>query len=360
MARATGVIERLRDTHTLTAGQFKSLLENDDPQDMRFLQEAARKTALSVFGPCIFIRGLIEVSNYCRNNCYYCGIRAANTRIRRYRLSKVQILKCCLDGHALGFRTFVLQGGEDPMLTDGWVEDVVRSIRTAFPDCAITLSLGEKAPESYQKFRKAGADRYLLRHETFDPDHYGRLHPAGMCRDNRLECLAVLKKNGFQTGSGIMAGSPWQTLDHVVDDLLFLQELRPEMIGIGPFVHHHDTPFASFPDGSVTLTLKLISILRLMNPQALIPATTALATLEPDGHKKGILAGANVVMPNLSPASVRRDYALYDNKAALAAESAEGLEELQTELRSIGYDILVDRGDYAEKTFIKTNATADV
>lgn len=346
----------MRDTHQLSAQDYKSLLENDDSQDISCLYEEARKTTVSVFKNNIYIRGLIEVSNYCRNNCYYCGIRASNTHVNRYRLSKEQILACCEYGYVLGFRTFVLQGGEDPVQTDEWIEDVVRSIHAAHPGCAITLSLGEKAPESYKRFRKAGADRYLLRHESFDSDHYGRLHPADMSRDRRLECLRSLKENGYQTGSGIMVGSPYQTLDHVVEDLLFIQEFRPEMIGIGPFVHHHDTPFADFPDGSVALTLKLISIFRLMHPQALIPSTTAIATLKSDGHRKAILAGANVVMPNLSPASIRKEYALYDNKAAFATESAEGLEELRKELRSIGYEIIVDRGDYNKTQSIQKNA----
>lgn len=312
------------------------------------LQEEARKASISVFGHNIYIRGLIEVSNYCRNNCYYCGIRAENTKIKRYRLSKEQIIECCKRGYDLGFRTFVLQGGEDPILTDDRIEDIVSSIRSALPDCAITLSLGEKSPDAYKRFKAAGADRYLLRHETFDPKHYGKLHPAGMSRDRRIECLQSLKENGYQTGSGIMVGSPYQTIDNVVEDLMFIQELRPEMIGIGPFIHHRDTPFSDFPNGSILLTLKLISIFRLMNPNALIPATTALATLEPEGRKKGILAGANVLMPNLSPESIRNEYALYNNKAAFDAESAEGIEELKKELRSIGYEVIVDRGDYKE------------
>ena len=303
---------------------YRSLLENDDPQEISYLYEEARKAAVSMFGNNIYIRGLIEVSNYCRNNCYYCGIRASNTHVNRYRLSKEQILACCEYGYGLGFRTFVLQGGEDPMQTDEWVEDVVRSIHAAHPGCAITLSLGEKAPESYKRFREAGADRYLLRHESFDSDHYGRLHPAGMSRDRRLECLRSLKENGYQTGSGIMVGSPYQTLDHVVEDLLFIQEFRPEMIGIGPFVHHHDTPFADFPDGSVALTLKLISIFRLMHPQALIPSTTAIATLESDGHRKAILAGANVVMPNLSLHPSERNMPFTTTKPPLRLNRPKG------------------------------------
>lgn len=340
-------IKKLRETHRLTAQEYKSLLINDNSDFFTVLGAQAREVSVSVFGNGVFIRGLIEVSNFCRNNCLYCGIRAANGEIERYRLGKSDILECCRRGHELGFRTFVLQGGEDPVLTDDWVEDVIRAIHSEFPDCAITLSLGEKSAESYRRFKAAGADRYLLRHETFNSDHYAKLHPAGMSRDRRLGCLSDLKDAGYQTGSGIMVGSPYQTVDDIVEDLLYIQELGPEMIGIGPFIHHHGTPFADMPDGSLDMTLRLISIFRLMSPYALIPATTALATLSPDGRTKGILAGANVVMPNLTPASRRGNYALYEGKASTGAESAEGLEELKKELKAIGYDVIVHRGDYA-------------
>lgn len=349
MTSGNKIIERLRDFHQLTAQEYRSLLENDDLLDCSLLKNEARKAADAVFGRGIYVRGLIEISNCCRNNCYYCGIRAANSDLARYRLSKEEILDCCRRGYDLGFRTFVLQGGEDPLQSDEWVEDVVRDIRGTFPDCAITLSLGEKSPETYRRLKEAGADRYLLRHETYNPDHYRKLHPSGMSRENRLECLRTLKALGYQTGSGIMVGSPYQTIDNVVEDLLFLQELRPEMVGIGPFIHHNATPFRDFPDGSVDLTIKLISILRLMNPEALIPATTSLATLEPEGRVKGILAGANVVMPNLSPAEKRGEYALYEGKAAFGAESAEGLGKLKQELAALGYDVVVSRGDYKRK-----------
>lgn len=339
------IIERLRDFHKLSAQEYRSLLENDDRDFCDRLSKEARKAADGVYGHEIFVRGLIEISNFCRNNCFYCGIRAANPSLERYRLSKDEILGCCRKGYALGFRTFVLQGGEDPRQDDEWTENTVAAIHKEFPDCAITLSLGEKSPESYLRLKEAGAERYLLRHETFNSGHYSRLHPSGMSRERRLGCLESLKSLGYQTGAGFMVGSPYQTLDNVVEDLLYLQELRPEMIGIGPFIHHSSTPFADFPDGSVTLTLKLISILRLMDPEALIPATTSLATLEPEGRRKGILAGANVVMPNLTPAARRGDYALYEGKAASGAEAAEGLEELKKELAAIGYRVAVSRGD---------------
>ena len=346
MEKLQEVMTRLKDNHRLNAREYRQLLLDDDTENCLMLQSLARETSLSVFGNGIFIRGLIEISNHCRNNCLYCGIRSGNSKVRRYRLDKETILNCCSQGYSLGFRTFVLQGGEDSAQDDDWLADLVRSVRAEHPDCAVTLSLGEKSEDSYRKLRDAGADRYLLRHETFNPEHYSRLHPSGMSRDRRLECIAALKRSGYQTGTGIMVGSPWQTVDNLVEDLLYIQELEPEMIGIGPFIHHKDTPFGNMPDGSVELCVKLISIFRLMNPKALVPATTALASLDSEGRKKGILAGANVVMPNLSPSSVREDYSLYEGKASCGAESAEGLEELRKELQSIGYDIVIGRGDY--------------
>ena len=346
MTEVQKVITRLKDTRRLDARQYRQLLVADSPADSRLLQSQARSASLSRFGNRIFIRGLIEISNHCRNNCLYCGIRAGNTALRRYRLSKEEIMECCARGYALGFRTFVLQGGEDAAFSVGVLESLVRGIKASWPDCAVTLSLGEMSEDSYRTLRAAGADRYLLRHETFNPEHYASLHPADMSRDGRLECIAALQRLGYQTGTGIMVGSPRQTLDNIVEDLLYIQELKPQMIGIGPFIHHRDTPFRDMPDGSVDMTVRLISIFRLMNPGALIPATTALVTLDPEGRKKGILAGANVVMPNLSPASRRRDYSLYEGKASGGAEAAEGLEELRRELQSIGYDIVTDRGDF--------------
>ena len=266
--------------------------------------------------------------------------------VSRYALSRETILSCCREGHALGFRTFVLQGGEDVSQTDDWVTETVSAVRKEFPDCAITLSLGEKSKEAYQRFFEAGANRYLLRHETFNETHYQELHPSEMSRNHRLRCLEWLKEIGYQTGTGIMVGSPGQTIDHLVEDLLFIERFHPEMIGIGPFIPHAETPFANKPAGSIKLTLKLLSILRLMHPSALIPATTALASLSSDGRERGILAGANVVMPNLSPSSVREKYSLYNQKAAFGSEAAEGLKLLEEQLNKIGYTISNERGDY--------------
>ena len=340
------LIDKLHQKHTLTAEEYRSLLLCEDTTTNVYLQKKAQQTTIDRFGNAVFIRGLIEISNRCRNNCLYCGIRKGNTMVSRYALSRETILSCCREGHALGFRTFVLQGGEDVSQTDDWVTETVSAVRKEFPDCAITLSLGEKSKEAYQRFFEAGANRYLLRHETFNETHYQELHPSEMSRNHRLRCLEWLKEIGYQTGTGIMVGSPGQTIDHLVEDLLFIERFHPEMIGIGPFIPHAETPFANKPAGSIKLTLKLLSILRLMHPSALIPATTALASLSSDGRERGILAGANVVMPNLSPSSVREKYSLYNQKAAFGSEAAEGLKLLKEQLNKIGYTISNERGDY--------------
>lgn len=338
--------DRLEQGGLLTEEEWLILLRKDDEEYLFSLQERARAVARARFGTGIYVRGLIEVSNYCRNNCYYCGIRSGNSFVKRYRLDKESIMACCRSGHALGFRTFVLQGGEDSRQTDEFIADVVRQIREEFPDCAITLSLGEKSRASYERFFRAGANRYLLRHETYGEQHYRLLHPPSMLREHRLQCLADLKDIGYQVGTGMMVGSPGQTLSDLAADLRFIQELKPAMIGIGPFIPHHASPFAHEPAGSLRQTLQLLALLRLMHPAALIPSTTALATLSSDGRIQGILSGANVVMPNLSPMDERKSYELYNAKAAFGAESAEGLSMLQQELSTVGYHIDYSRGDF--------------
>lgn len=340
------LIDKLRHEHSLIGEEYAILLTCSDTETLLYLQRQAQEVALAHFGNAVFIRGLIEISNRCRNNCYYCGIRKGNTSVTRYALNRKAILECCREGYSLGFRTFVMQGGEDPALTDDWTEQTVAAVHGEFPDCAISLSLGEKSREAYERFFRAGANRYLLRHETYNEQHYRQLHPREMSLNNRLQCLHHLKEIGYQTGTGIMVGSPGQRLEHLVEDLLFIEKFRPEMIGIGPFIPHHDTPFAGEPAGSVEMTLKLLSVFRLMHPSALIPSTTALATLASDGRERGILAGANVVMPNLSPREQRDNYTLYNNKASFGAEAAEGLCKLAQRLASIGYRISTERGDY--------------
>lgn len=342
MSNTEYLTDELLKTHSLDDEGLKRLIDCDEPEYLFSRADGVRR---GVYGDEVYIRGLIEFTNYCKNNCYYCGIRAGNAQAQRYRLTKDEILECCRSGYALGFRTFVLQGGEDMYYTDGMICDIVSGIKSAYPDCAVTLSIGERSRESYQAYFDAGADRYLLRHETADGAHYARLHPEGMSLENRKRCLFDLKEIGYQTGSGFMVGSPYQTADNIVSDLRFLQRLRPDMIGIGPFLPHADTPFGKMEKGSLARCLNLIAILRLMFPYALIPATTALGTIHPEGREMGLKAGANVVMPNLSPVSVRKLYLLYDNKICTGDEAAECRACLDGRVRRAGYRIVTDIGN---------------
>ena len=337
------LITRLETDKNLTDSELGALLETDAHDDE--LREAADRVRRSVYGEDVYIRGLIEFTNCCKNDCYYCGIRRSNKNAERYRLSREEILECCAEGYDLGFRTFVLQGGEDPHYSDELICRIVSDIRKNYPDCAITLSIGEKSREGYKAYFDAGADRYLLRHETADAEHYSRLHPASMSLDNRKRCLFDLKEIGYQVGSGFMVGSPYQTTDNLISDLKFLKQLGPHMIGIGPYITHADTPFKEFKSGSLELCLRLISILRLMFPEALIPATTALGTIHPLGREMGLKAGANVVMPNLSPVSVRKKYELYENKICTGEEAAECRGCLERRVEAAGYRVVTDRGD---------------
>ena len=345
MTDIQNVIQKLINTGDLTRDEIICLLENRDSETQSYLAEKASAVARKHYRKKVFIRGLIEFTNYCRNDCYYCGIRCGNKKADRYRLSKEDITECASYGYDLGFRTIVLQGGEDMFYTDEMMVDIIKSIKKDHPDCAVTLSIGEKSYESYKAFFDASADRYLLRHETADAEHYSKLHPSNLSSENRKQCLYNLKKIGFQTGAGFMVGSPYQTNENIADDLLFLKELDPEMIGIGPFIPHKDTVFAGEKTGGLDLTLYLLSIIRLMLPTVLLPATTALGTIDPRGRELGILAGANVVMPNLSPVGVRKKYALYDNKICTGEEAAECMNCLKNRIRNIGYEIVTDRGD---------------
>ena len=336
-------METIIQQRKLDADVLQQLLLHD--QWDTILQQTADKVRRQVYGDAVYIRGLIEYTNICKNDCYYCGIRCGNKRAIRYRLDKEEILSCCKEGYALGFRTFVLQGGEDPVSTDAWICSVVSAIRERFPDCAVTLSIGEKKKESYQAYYRAGAVRYLLRHETANPAHYRHLHPASMSLENRKRCLYDLKEIGYQVGSGFMVGSPGQTVSNLLEDLQFLQELQPDMIGIGPYIAQKDAPFAGCPNGSLQMTLRLLSILRLLFPYALIPATTALGTIHPKGRELGLQAGANVVMPNLSPVRVRALYTLYDDKICTGDEAAQCRHCLEQRVRAAGYQIVTDIGN---------------
>ena len=340
------LIDRLHKEHTLTRGEFITLIKERDEENASYLASLAREEAVKIYGNGVFPRGLVEFTNYCKNNCYYCGIQGSNQHANRYRLSKDEILSACENGYQLGYRSFVLQGGEDPHYSDNVMVPIVSEIRKRYQDCAITLSLGERSKESYQKLYDAGADRYLLRHEAATPELYQKLHPESLSLENRIQCLWNLKEIGYAVGTGFMVGAPYQTVENLVDDLLFIQKLDPQMVGIGPFVPHHDTKFKDYPSGTVELTTYLTSILRLMNPHLLLPATTALGTIDPRGREKGILAGANVVMPNLSPVAV--DYSLYDNKICTGEEAAECAGCLGRRLASIDYELVFTRGDYIE------------
>lgn len=339
------LIDKLEETHSLTISEYEFLIENRTEEVTEYLRKKAVKVRKDIYGNTVFIRGLIEISNICKNDCLYCGIRRSNKECERYRLTPEEIVECCEEGYKLGFRTFVMQGGEDGFFTDEVLCDIIRKVKNDYPDCAITLSMGERSRESYQRLYDAGADRYLLRHETANKEHYSSIHPVEMSFDNRIRCLKDLHDIGYQTGCGFMVGSPNQTIKNIAEDLKFIEEFKPEMCGIGPFIPHKDTPFRNEKPGTVELTCYLLSIIRLIYPEVLLPATTALGTLEPQGREKGILSGANVVMPNLSPMSVRSKYELYNNKLATGNESAQNKEELAEKMKSIGYEIVIDRGD---------------
>ncbi len=338
-------IDALFETGTLSRAELRALIDGRDGESAAYLFEHARIRQEEVFGRAVYLRGLIEFTSFCRNDCYYCGLRRSNRRCERYRLTEEQILSCCRQGYELGFRTFVLQGGEDMRYSDADICRIVSAIKENHPDCAVTLSIGERSRESYEAYFTAGADRYLLRHETADPVLYSRLHPPELTLKNRVRCLYDLKEIGYQIGAGMMLQAPFQTTDDIVTDLFFLRELQPDMIGTGPFIPHKDTPFRDEPAGTAELTLFMIGVLRLMFPEALIPATTALGTIDPRGREKGILAGANVVMPNLSPADVRGKYLLYDGKICTGDEAAECRTCMQARIRSVGYETVVGRGD---------------
>lgn len=343
------LVDKLRKEGSLTREEWIFLIENRNLQLAEYIYEQAREVRQKHYGNRVYIRGLIEFTNYCKNDCFYCGIRKSNVNASRYRLVKEDILDCCAKGYELGFRTFVLQGGEDKYFTDERVVEIISAIREQYPDCAITLSIGEKSFESYKKFFRAGAERYLLRHETYDTKHYGKLHPETLSANHRQQCLIDLKKIGYQVGTGFMVGSPYQTAENLADDMLFIKELNPQMVGIGPFVPHKDTPFANEVAGTLELTLYMLGLLRLMLPKVLLPSTTALGTIHPGGRELGILAGANVVMPNLSPSNVREKYLLYNNKICTGDEAAESVERLKKRMEEIGYVVVVSRGDSLNK-----------
>ena len=340
------LIDDIRERRDISRDELERILTTDNKESIEELRRQAREVATEVYGNKIFMRGLIELSSHCKNDCLYCGLRRSNTTAVRYRLSDDDIYSCCASGYQLGFRTFVMQGGEDGWFDDSRMCRIVANVRKQYPDCAITLSLGERSRDSYQALFDAGANRYLLRHETASPEHYARLHPAEMSWQHRIDALWTLKEIGYQVGCGFMVGSPYQTVDTLYAALQFIRQLQPQMVGIGPFISAHDTPFAGFPNGKVSDTLRLLAIIRLLHPHVLLPATTALGTLHPQGRELGIRFGANVVMPNLSPKDHRKDYSIYDNKICTGEEAAECRACTEGRIRKIGFETVVDRGDY--------------
>ncbi len=351
MNKAFNVAQKLVETHSLTLAEYEELVQGYSTEIAQYLRENAVKVRKAVYGNSVFIRGLIEISNICKNNCFYCGIRGGNGNCQRYRLMPEEIMECCIEGYDLDFRTFVMQGGEDGFYTDEILCDLIGKIKEKFPDCAVTLSLGERSKESYQRLFDVGADRYLLRHETADKELYEKLHPSEMSFENRMECLENLKEIGYQVGCGFMVGAPYQTTKHIAKDLKFIENFKPDMCGIGPFIPHKDTNFKNKNAGSADLTCYLLSIIRLIHPNILLPATTALGTVKDDGRERGILSGANVVMPNLSPLSVRKKYDLYDNKISTGAEGAQQRAQLEERMKNIGYEVVTSRGDVIRKEF---------
>ncbi len=343
------IIDKLNRDKRLGRNEWVQLIATFTPGDLDYAMAEAHRIATARFGRKIFFRGIVEFTNICRNDCYYCGIRCSNANVQRYRLDEDDILRCCSDGYRHGFRTFVLQGGEDPFYTTDKMCGIVRRISAEWPDCAVTLSIGELSRDDYQALYDAGAARYLLRHETADPEHYSMLHPAGMTIANRMRCLRDLREIGYQTGCGIMIGTPHQTPEHIAKDMMFMCDFEPEMIGLGPFIPHHDTPFRDEPAGSVDLTLLVIALCRIMLPDALIPSTTALGTAETDGRQRGVLAGCNVVMPNLSPMDVRKKYMLYDGKAGTDMSAEAGIRALCQQMEEIGYEVVIGRGDFRKQ-----------
>ena len=343
------LIEKLEHSNRLEGQEWEQLFATYTEKDLEFASAIAREIAVRRFGKKIYFRGIIEFTNICGSDCLHCGIRRSNHKVSRYRLEPDDILKCCREGYENGFRTFVLQGGEDPFYNDEQMCGIISGIKHLYPDCAITLSIGERSRESYQALYDAGADRYLLRHETAEEEHYAKLHPENQSFENRMRCLKELKEIGYQTGCGMMVGTPHQTPKGLASDMLFLSEFRPEMVGIGPFLPHKDTPFREEPHGSVRTTLFALALSRILLPQALLPSTTALGTVEADGRQRGVLSGCNVIMPNLSPLKVREKYMLYDNKIGTDLTAAQSIASLRKQMEEIGYEVVIGRGDFGEE-----------
>lgn len=338
------IIDKLYSTTNASREELLFLLDNLSEENKEYLIEKAHRVAVENYSKNVYIRGLIEFTNYCIRDCKYCGIRKSNHKADRYRLSIDEILECADIGDKLGYKTYVLQGGEDSYFTDEKMVEIIKKIKEKYPGNAITLSLGERSYKSYKKMFNAGADRYLLRHETASKDLYESLHPNGSF-ENRIQCLKNLKEIGYQVGAGFMVGLPNQSNKNLIDDLIFLKELNPHMCGIGPFIPHKDTPLANEKGGTLEKTITMLALVRLMLPKILLPATTALGSIDPLGREKGLKAGANVVMPNLSPTNVREKYSLYDGKICTGDEAAECRVCIERRINAAGFNLEITRGD---------------
>jgi len=341
----SAIVDGLEKNHVGKAEDYLYLLNNINEENRQYLSNAALRVKEEFYGKEIYIRGIVEFSNFCKQNCLYCGIRKDNAHVDRYRLSHKEIVEACRKGYALGYRTFVLQSGEDPYFTDDRVVAIIKDIRDNFKDAAITLSLGEKTKRSYKKFYDAGADRYLLRHETANEKLYDKLH-ENMTFQNRKECLYDLKEIGYQVGAGLMVGSPGQKKTDLIDDLRFLKELKPQMVGMGPYLTHKETPLKDSENGSLTETLVMLSLVRLILPEVLLPATTAVGTIDDYGREQAILAGCNVVMPNISPMEVRKKYELYENKICVDDQPEECRFCIEGRVKCTGSTLNMCRGDH--------------
>lgn len=345
------LIEKLYRNNYLEKKEIIYLLDHINEEEQQILFNRANETRLKYYGNYVYMRAIIEFSNICKQDCMYCGIRKSNKKAKRYRLSKEQILECCEEGYKLGYRTFVLQGGEDDWYTQEKLAEIIKEIKDRYEDVALTLSIGEKSYEEYEILHKCGADRFLLRHETATKELYEQLHP-NMSFENRRQCLSDLKEIGYQVGAGFLVGLPNQGNEDFANDLLFLKDIQPDMIGIGPFLPHHQTPLKDEKGGDLDKALIMIALTRLMVPECLLPATTAMGTISKQGREIALKAGANVVMPNLSPTTVRSKYELYDNKMYTGDEAAECLKDIERKINSAGFQVDMGIGDsYLRKKF---------
>lgn len=340
------LIEKASTLHRLEREELIALLEDENCNQNLF--EAADSVRKNFVGDEIHLRGLIEFSNICKNNCCYCGLRRDNRKISRYRLENAEILELAAHGAAMGLKTIVLQSGEDAYYGCERLCEIIRGIKRL--NVALTLSIGEKSLEDYQAYHAAGADRFLLRIETTDRTLYER-HDPEMSWEARRQCLTDLRRAGLEVGSGCLVGLPGQTVASLADDILFFKEIEADMIGIGPFIPHPDTPLGDASGGRLETALKVMALTRLLLPDINIPATTAMETLAQDGQIRALKAGANVIMPNITLTDYRRYYELYPGKSATGYTPDESLKKVVAKIESIGRKVALGFGFHEKKKY---------